>query len=361
MPIVKTKPKMKKIKLLYAWAFLLGAIWAGEMACTSSLPREVEITFYHWHSQFDLDSTEYAYLKNLSSQQLYVRFFDVDWNPSLKKALPIGQVQLSPHPKLPEIIPTIFITNRTFLQIEDSALKPLAQNVLNKIQTQYAKLKTIPLKELQIDCDWSEKSRYNFFRFLELLQEMGRKDNIQISATIRLHQLRYPQVTGLPPIQRGTLMFYNMGEVAKMETTNSILDLDIAQAYLEQVSPYPIQLDIALPLFSWGVVFRQKRLVNLLSQITLNELADTSKFLPLDQSYFKVKKNHYQNSIYLYKNDLIRWEEVSLNDLKTSARILRKYTNRDSLRLTFYHLDSPLIQNFTQAELASLAKMMTHN
>lgn len=45
------------------------------------------------------------------------------------------------------------------------------------------------VKEIQIDCDWTASTQEAYFEFLHYLKEKAKDKQIQLSATIRLHQL----------------------------------------------------------------------------------------------------------------------------------------------------------------------------
>ena len=65
------------------------------------------------------------------------------------------------------------------------------------------------VKEIQIDCDWTASTQEAYFEFLHYLKEKAKDKQIQLSATIRLHQLSMTP----PPVDRGILMMYNTGDV----------------------------------------------------------------------------------------------------------------------------------------------------
>ncbi|MBK8703650.1 MAG: hypothetical protein IPN33_08475 [Saprospiraceae bacterium] len=132
--------------------------------------------------------------------------------------------------------------------------------------------------EIQIDCDWTEKTRDSYFYLLKKMREQLEPGNCALSATIRLHQVRYFKKTGAPPVDRGMLMFYNMGDVESWEEPNSILNIKKGEPYLDGAARYPLPLDVALPAFGWGVLFREGRMIRLIYPIDEKVLADTSRF-----------------------------------------------------------------------------------
>lgn len=325
----------------------------------SSKKKKVDISFYHWKSSLDLKKVEIEYLNDLKVKKLYVRFFDVDWNPNIKEAVPIGHVSLNSIGNLDslQVVPTIFITNRTLLNISDKKIPELAQNIITKILRQAKKLEKVKIVEIQLDCDWTDKTKHKFFQLIENVKNdlsENKKLKIPLSATIRLHQIKYFKRTGVPPVNRGMLMFYNMGNIDGSNTNNSILDLKIAESYLKKADNYPLPLDIALPIYSWAVLERRGRVINLLNNIRPKDLAQNKNMKKLKSKQYKVKKSHYFQGIYLYKNDKLRVEDISQEDLEKSAELLKNISNQDTLTVTYYHLDKSNLEEYGKGNLEKI-------
>ncbi|MCB0844187.1 MAG: hypothetical protein KDE26_13115 [Bacteroidetes bacterium] len=333
------------LSLIFAVLLLFGC--SGEK-------RKVSTSFYYWKTHFELTDREEAYINSLETKKLYLRFFDVDWNFNKNIAVPIasidlGREQLSEY----EIVPTVFITNRTMVQIPYDDVPLLAARIVNRI---FQIADSLPIKEIQLDCDWSETSRDNYFRLLDQIKAQIGEKKIQISSTIRLHQVKYFMITGVPPVDKGMLMFYNIGDVKDITTKNSILDLKLAESYLNEFESYPLKLDFALPLFSWGVVMRNDKTVQLINNLRANQLEDKQKFRFLDPKVIKVLKSTYINGFYLYKGDFIRLEDVKLTDLKESAELLAEIDQENDVTICFYHLDSPTIEKYSHEELMQICE-----
>lgn len=316
--------------------------------------KEITPAFYHWKTNLSISPSEKTYLQNLSIQKLYVKFFDVDWNASANQPLPIAEVILENQTlENLEIIPTIFITNRSLKNFPLEKMELLGKNILDKIFS----IKN-DILEIQIDCDWSESTQEKYFRLLSFLKKELAAEQIQLSATIRLHQVKYFKRTGVPPVDRGMLMFYNMDDVKDPETRNSILDLDIAKQYFYNFENYPLELDVALPIFSWGVLFRGGKMIRLLTNISTEQLADATFFLEKNKTHFEVKKSTYLDGRYLYAEDEIRFESISFEHLKTAAALLNpKISNLpahqagSNITVSFYHLDTTTIKNYPYEKL----------
>ena len=152
----------------------------------------------------------------------------------------------------------MFITNATLKNLPETSIEQLADNITSKIKRMLKSLGEVHVKEIQIDCDWTGSTRVKYFTLLKHITlkvktrsaNFNLREDITISATLRLHQIKYHKKTGVPPVARGMLMFYNMGSPTQIDMQNSILNLDIAKQYIENLESYPLPLDVALPIFS---------------------------------------------------------------------------------------------------------------
>lgn len=333
--------------------FLYCAVFLISLSTCQKQKATVLPAFYHWKTQLKIDSTEARYLEKTQTKRLYVKFFDVDWDVVQQQAIPKASLQIQkngiPYANLKlDIIPTIFITNQTFKQLSIEASDELSARIWDKIQRL---VPSTDFKEIQFDCDWTLSTRVAYFDFLEQFKKQIPATS-KLSVTIRLHQYRYPEKTGVPAVDRGILMFYNMGDLGDWEEANSILNLEKAKPYLQN-GKYPIPLDIAMPIFQWGVLFRENKMIKLINGLGDKRLADTSFYeaLPLvnhdrETPRYKLKKSTYLDGYYLYKGDEIRLESVSTQQLKKAAYLLKNVINSDTTYLSFYHLDTPLLEKY---------------
>ncbi len=308
--------------------------------------------FYHWQTNFELSSKESQFIDSLKVGRCYIKFFDVDWDFQQQQAIPHASLEVgSPLSATIQIVPTVFITNRTFKHIPTTAIKELSERIAKKILQQATNFPTHSISLIQIDCDWSLSTKAAYFSFLKALQNQLASKEIQLSTTIRLHQIKYVDKTGIPPVSKGLLMFYNMGEVSNSKTVNSILDLVVAKKYTSYLDQYPLPLDIGLPLFQWGVLFRNGKMIQLINQLQDSELADSTRFVATTPGQWTVLKDTYLNGLFLYEGDDIRLESVTKKELLSAADILRPYFSGKEFDLLFYHLDESVLTNFSVADL----------
>jgi hypothetical protein len=323
-------------------------------ACRPTPPNQISRAFYHWKTNFDLSAQEKKYIDTLHIDKLYVRFFDIDFQDG--EVLPLAVIEKTAdntHDKQ-QIIPTIFITNRTFQHIHLAEIPNFAALVVGKMRTLLDKYAFAPPMEIQFDCDWTEQTRDKYFAFLT---EFYKKSNIALSATIRLHQIKFSEKTGVPPVQRGMLMFYNMTDIDNPQTKNSILDVSEGANYLSRAATYPLDLDIALPIFRWGVLFREEALIKIITNIEDVKLNDNQFFTQKNKNEYELTQNSYFGGHYLYKGDMVRIETVSPTEIKKAANLLQQSIKSTHRTIALYHLDSAVINRYQYDDLEKIYRI----
>ena len=198
---------------------------------------------YYWRTDLRLDSAEKAFLNQYNIKKVYCRYFDVVMNDDASKPSPNATITFSDTlPEGIEIIPTIYIT-------EDCMHKPykgLAKKIVDRILQMNETNDIKNVREIQIDCDYTSKSRTTYYKFLEEVRH-HLSTTYHLSTTIRLHQLSMPA----PPVDYGVLMVYNTGDPRKWEERNPILDYRDVYPYLSRLDKYPLPLATAYPVYQW--------------------------------------------------------------------------------------------------------------
>ena len=199
---------------------------------------------YYWRTDLRLDSTERAFLSQYNINKVYCRYFDVVMNDDDTEPSPNATISFSDTlPAGIEIIPTIYIT-------EDCMHKPhkdLAKKIVDRILQMNETNDISNVCEIQIDCDYTSKSRQTYYKFLEEVRHQLSSKKYQLSTTIRLHQLSMPA----PPADYGVLMVYNTGNPLKWQERNPILDYRDVYPYLSRLNDYPLPLATAYPVYQW--------------------------------------------------------------------------------------------------------------
>ena len=195
---------------------------------------------YYWRTDFRLDSTERAFLSLYNINKVYCRYFDVVMS---EEQGPVPNATITFSDSLPigvEMIPTIYITEDCMHQ----APKGLAEKLVKRIQQMNETNDIKGVQEIQIDCDYTAKSRKVYYQFLKEVKSAWKQ---RLSTTIRLHQLSMEE----PPVDYGTLMLYNTGDPRKWTERNPILDARDVYPYVKRLDDYPLPLAAAYPVFSW--------------------------------------------------------------------------------------------------------------
>lgn len=308
---------------------------------TEKQSQKNEHSFYFWKSNFNLDAQSLHYLK--PTKKIYIKYFDVVGidNPS-----PVAKINfVSNVPRYLEVIPVIYIKNEVFLNLKKDEILSFSQKVIGLIN-EINKRNQLNINEIQLDCDWSLKSKSTYFEVIKNIKRLSKK---KISSTIRLHQIKYKEETGIPPCDEGILMFYNVGKLENPEI-NSIYSPKDAEGYLSKMNEYPLKLTVALPIFQWVKVFRNGKLMNLIAKFDTEILKANDKIVEVDKVTYKVLNGMYHHGVYLKKNDVLIIEEINLILLKKAAKQLKSHFDKTA-DVIYYDLDSFNLSRFTNEKL----------
>ena len=229
------------------WVCLLCLLITG---CSERQELTEGNAVYFWRTDLRLDSTEWAFLQRYQINKVYCRYFDVVIDEEGAEPKPNATIAFScTLPDSIELIPTIYITEDCMHQ----AHQGLAEKIVKRIRQMNETNDIRQVSEIQIDCDYTLKSRKNYYEFLkEVKQAWGQT----LSTTIRLHQLSMEA----PPVDYGVLMIYNTGDPRKWEERNPILDIRDVQPYLKRLDSYPLPLAAAYPVYQWVRMIRNIRI-----------------------------------------------------------------------------------------------------
>lgn len=294
------------------------------------------LSFYHWKADASLTSLEKEALSDCNTERVYIHYFDVDTienNPWEKENIFPEYVIKKIAPLFDEykIIPTIFITNRVFQSSKLNTPK-LVEQITSLIKQITKKHLSQTIDKVQIDCDWSTTTKNQYFEFLSLIQK-----EFDISCTIRLHQIKFQEKTGTPPVKKGTLMLYNMGDLKNKEQ-NSIIEAKIVSQYINKNTSYPLSLSIGLPTFSQTVVFNHKNEIKLINSSQRTVLEHDPHFKKQNDLCYEVVKDTLFKGFYLSEGFYLKVEESKQQEVIDSYRTI-KNSNLNTFEIILYHLD----------------------
>ena len=201
------------------------------------------MSFYYWRDVYAPDSTEIKALKENQVRTLYVHYLDVDWSDSVNGPAIASPVHFESVPMGYYVIPVVFFNNKVFEKADSGALADLIDKVLRLVALTNHTAQIDP-EEIQFDCDWTEKGKDNYFRFLRGYRAAS---GVEVSSTVRLYQIKYADRIGIPPVDHGVLIFYNT-DSAGSTSRNPIYERSSAHRYIPSLRSYPLMLDLSLPI-----------------------------------------------------------------------------------------------------------------
>ncbi|MFX4237904.1 hypothetical protein ACOL20_06210 [Aliarcobacter butzleri] len=296
---------MKKIVILISLILVFALI---VFSYNKTQKKDIQISFYSWENSFEEQNI---------NEKLYIKVLDINFSTKLE----LLKTNIKETPK--NFIPVIYITNETMKNVDYSLLSKAILETL----------KNYKFDEVQIDCDWSDSSQSNYFN---LLSDLKTNLNKTISATIRLHQIKYYMRTGVPPIDYGVLMYYNMSNIGDFDTKNSILDNEIAKKYHYNFDVYPLKLKLALPLYSQAIQFREEKAISLFEGVEEKDF--NNDFEKLENNRYKVLNSHYFKGRYIYKDDIFRLENSNEQDIKIALKDFLDLSKNRYDEVIFYTL-----------------------
>ena len=268
------------------------------ISCGKQRPQDESLeqcnSVYYWRTDLRLDSTERAFLDQYNIKKVYCRYFDVVMGDNSAEPRPNATISFSDSlPDGIEIIPTIYIT-------EDCMHKPhkdLAEKIVQRIRQMNETNNINNVHEIQIDCDYTSRSRKTYYKFLEEVVKLWKS---KVSTTIRLHQLSMP----VPPVDYGALMVYNTGDPRKWQERNPILDYRDVYPYLKHLDQYALPLAVAYPVYLW---------IRNIQNVRIEHSVDAAEILKVKHAMEKERPN-LSSSIITY-----HLETDNINRYKTET------------------------------------------
>jgi len=345
------------------------------LSIASCSRHKPELSFYYWKiapQETWKDTFETNAINRLDVQHFYIHYMDVDWNASLH--MPVPRAWIDAYSDKVKFLnhsfsPVIYITNNTFLKMDTALCDTLAYKLARAIDTTTNELRKAfnsfrsesswvcydgihyhkdttkitmtafpEITEVQIDCDWTSKTKDKYFYFLKKFKE--RFPAKTISATIRLYPYKYPGKMGVPPVDKGMLMCYNLGNITTSENPNSILDPAQLKAYMD-AGKYPLPLDVAMPVFGWYAWFRGNRFKGIIYRN--NDEHIDSFLLHEKDNIYRAKQDFEVQYQYIRNGDMLRSEFPEEQQLIEAANLLEDKLDNIH-RISFYHWDKDLLK-----------------
>jgi hypothetical protein len=322
-------------------------------ACSAD--KNVSRSFYYWEKDFYLSEDDRTLLERLGNERIYLRCFTMEWDKPTRTLRNTDEVKFEAGslPPALEIVPVVHIKPDFFQFIKSEQIPLLATALLKRVDS-LAKHAEFSFSELQVDFRWNEQSRELYFALLGSLKAALDPVQQKLSCSIRLQQLQFPDVTGVPPVDRGMLLYYNTGKLNEPGTRNSIYDPDVAARYVSYVKNYQLPLDIALPVFTWGVHQRNGEVLSVIQNITLSDAQNSGFFTEKAKGLFASIQTCYFKGTWFKEGDRLRVEEISpLNSLR-AARQVQPFLSDAVVNVALFCLDSANTSRYRREDFDDL-------
>lgn len=311
---------------------------------------------FRWKNNYWLEGGEEQAITRNGLQRVYHKLLDIDWNPA-NGAHPVSVVRIPYQWRnyserngnwtdQVELVPCIYITNNTFLKLDDAGTDLLARNLLRKLRMELPE----KVRGVLLDCDWSAKTKDRFFRLTRIMNDSL---DVPLTVTVRLHQYAQPAKTGVPPADRGMLMPYNVGTITDPGDVNSIFDRATAEPYFAQAKPYPLPLDIGLPAFSWGVQFRNGAFVGVLQDQQVQDALSLGLLTGETNGTLQVTQENNEHMPQLHLGDVVRVERMTPEVIAQVAELARTAVNSDTLAVAYFELGTGTFQRMSNEQVKS--------
>ena len=307
----------------------------------------VENAAYYWRTTWSLDSVEEAFLRDHDIHRVFCRYFDVvmtdgqpmpnatihfpaEWSMDNGQwsmdngqwSMDNGQWSMDNGQWPMELVPTVYITEdcmshewevgnaseRYNSTVDDASQRyqTLANRIVSRIVQMNETHDLPPARELQIDCDYTLRSRKTYYDFLSEVRHEAQRHGMALSTTIRLHQLSMPA----PPVDYGVLMVYNTGDPQNFAERNPILDIRDVQPYMRYLAGYPLPLAAAYPVYAWQ---------RTLGGVRIEHTVEASEILNA-KTMVEKERSDMANTIIIYSLDK---ENINRYDYETYQKIYR--------------------------------------
>jgi hypothetical protein len=279
---------------------------------------------YWWRANLNWSEKDTLLLKHDGVQTIDLRLFD--WDNVNGRSIEAGPLLVT-H-KIPqdfEVIPVVYVT---VAQLEAWARGGLsnadaqARWLMDQLQAWAPRAWHRSAPWVQVDADWARSDRTAYFAVLTALRSLLHAQNKKLSITLRLHQYRERDL--LPPADAVTLLTYGADDPQNPKA-KAVLDPATVATYVrDNISPYPLPMQIALPEYA---LIRQFNPFNRL--VALARIApEAARFPPgldsLGPDERVSPRTLRWNGLLLMPNDRLNLQSPTPEDWTATLKTLRK-------------------------------------
>ncbi|MDP3928175.1 MAG: hypothetical protein Q8R57_04080 [Bacteroidota bacterium] len=297
---------------------------------------------YHWKTNFYWSAEPNDVRKFLNAhgiQKLYIKMLDVDYSKA-SGILPVSKTSFNYYSDYKkdsiEFVPVVYLSNEVFKRMLPQDRDEYAKKVLSHVLRIQTYTHYWP-KEIQFDCDWTVDTKEAYFDFIIRCKKWA--PQFSYSSTLRLYPYKYREKLGVPPVNRVMLMLYNLQNAKNMANANSLFSLQEALKYLKR-KDYPLPMDVALPVFSWTIIFRNGQFYRVISDNIIPKLDSEVQLKPLTNNKFLVEFSPRNFNDYdLKAGDILKVETCGEKELVQANSLLKILPITQASTVALFDLD----------------------
>ncbi|HAQ39355.1 MAG TPA: hypothetical protein DCQ58_12685 [Saprospirales bacterium] len=163
---------------------------------------------------------------------------------------------------------------------------------------------------------------------------------------------------GVPPVDKATLMCYNLIKPLVYPTKNSILDIAELKKYLDEKKSYPLHLDISLPTFYWTQLYQNNHFMGLM-ELSINEVKSFAKSTgPLWYTVERDTSIDYET--YLKAGDQLKCEDVPQKTINEAIALIKNNVDLGkNITVSLFDLDNSTFKQYTNEEISDFYSHFT--
>ena len=149
-------------------------------------------------------------------------------------------------------------------------------------------------------------------------------------------------------------MLYNTGNWRDEKTKNSLFDAETIFGYLDNLSNYPLFLNIAFPIYQQILVYRAGKFFVFLKEYDWNQLLNNKSFILKSNFQLVCAENIIINGISFRKDDVFKLEKADFDELNVVKSEVFNKLHQKNTSIILFHLDEKSISQFTQLQISEV-------
>lgn len=332
-------------------------IWGGVRLYDKMHPKP-EMAFWVTSDNLKLRTAEENALAANGGRALHLHLMDIVWDDDKQFAFPALQLTIEkPLPEDLSVVPVIGIDNEVFEQLDAEKAGVLADMIADRIIDRFTENSGLrnPLKSILLDCDWTTSSKGSYFAFVDALTGSFQ---CPVEVTLRLHQMKYSEQMGVPPVKRVMLLFDKLCGKDGNSCVDPLGEADSAADYLSSSADYPLPTDIGISIGTNAMLKGPSGSSTFIPEVDRERLSDTLLYEKLSPSEYRVLEDGFLNNVPIAKGDLLVIQKIQMPELKNALKVLGKKLRKEKRTVCFLPFNLAMSTAWSAGQLTELMDIL---